>query len=103
MQGLTLTLIAKVLKQYFVRSIFPWTILGDLVNSRSSQSGGFMPARACKHRIVCKIRIPGSPKIGSTMLVTKISGQAYKGSTIVNYDSRVVPDLKIPHITTLGS
>ena len=31
------------------------------------------------------------------------SGQSYKGSTIVNYDSRVVPDLKIPHITTLGS
>ena len=30
------------------------------------------------------------------------SGQSYKGSTIVNYDSRVIPDLKIPHITTLG-
>ena len=29
-------------------------------------------------------------------------GESYKGSTIVNYDSRVVPDLKIPHITTLG-
>ena len=28
-------------------------------------------------------------------------GQSYKGSTIVNYDSRVVSDLKIPHITTL--
>ena len=28
-------------------------------------------------------------------------GQSYKGSTIVNYDSRVVTDLKIPHITTL--
>ena len=27
-----------------------------------------------------------------------ISGQSYKASTIVNYDSRVVPDLKIPHI-----
>ena len=33
----------------------------------------------------------------------KSSGQSYKGSTIVNYDSRVIPDLKIPHITTLGS
>ena len=31
------------------------------------------------------------------------SGQSYKDSTIVNYDSRVVPDLKIPHITTLES
>ena len=32
-----------------------------------------------------------------------ISGQSYKASTIVIYDSRVVPDLKIPHITTLES
>ena len=31
------------------------------------------------------------------------SGQSYKGSTIVNYDSGVVPDLKIPHITILDS
>ena len=31
------------------------------------------------------------------------SGQSYKASTIVNYDSRVVPDWKIPHITTLES
>ena len=29
------------------------------------------------------------------------SGQSYKASTIVIYYSRVVPDLKIPHITTL--
>ena len=32
-----------------------------------------------------------------------IRGQSYKASTIVIYDSRVVPDLKIPHITTLES
>ena len=32
-----------------------------------------------------------------------ISGQSYKTSTIVIYDSRVVPDWKIPHITTLES
>ena len=31
------------------------------------------------------------------------SGQSYKGSEIVNYDSRVVPDLKIPHIMILES
>ena len=31
------------------------------------------------------------------------SGQSYKHFTIINYDSRVVPDLKIPHITTLES
>ena len=31
------------------------------------------------------------------------SGQSYKASTIVIHDSRVVPDLKIPHITTLES
>ena len=30
-------------------------------------------------------------------------GQSYKAPTIINYDSRVVPDLKIPHITTLES
>ena len=30
-------------------------------------------------------------------------GQSYKASTIINYDSRVVPDWKIPHITTLES
>ena len=29
------------------------------------------------------------------------SGQYYKSTTIVNYDSRVVPDLKIPTIKTL--
>ena len=43
-----------------------------------------------------------------TMLIVAImdsnfSGQSYKVSTIVNYDSRVVLDLKIPHITTLDS
>ena len=31
------------------------------------------------------------------------SGQSYKASTIVIYNSRVVPDLKIPHITILES
>ena len=30
-------------------------------------------------------------------------GQSYKHFMIVNYDSRVVPDLKILHITTLES
>ena len=30
-------------------------------------------------------------------------GQSYKASTIINCDSRVVPDLKISHITTLES
>ena len=29
--------------------------------------------------------------------------QSYKQFTLVIYDSRVVPDLKIPHITTLES
>ena len=30
-------------------------------------------------------------------------GQSDKGPTIVNYESRVVPDLKIHHIKTLES
>ena len=29
--------------------------------------------------------------------------ESYKASTIVIYDPRVVPDFKIPHITTLES
>ena len=36
-------------------------------------------------------------------VIAQISGQSYKASTIVIYDSRVVPDLKIPHITPLES
>ena len=36
-------------------------------------------------------------------LLFKTCGQSYKASTIVIYASRVVPDLKIPHITTLES
>ena len=31
----------------------------------------------------------------------QVCGQSYKASKIVIYDSRVVPDLKIPHIMTL--
>ena len=31
------------------------------------------------------------------------SGQSYKQFTLVNYDFRVVPELKIPHIMTLES
>ena len=34
---------------------------------------------------------------------TQTSGQSYKQFTLVNYDSSVVPDWKIPHITTLES
>ena len=31
------------------------------------------------------------------------SGQSYKHFTLINYDCRVRPDWKIPHITTLES
>ena len=41
-----------------------------------------------------------NPKF-ENLFITVISGQCYKASTIVIYDSRVVPDLKIPYITTL--
>ena len=41
---------------------------------------------------------------GSNFGNTRAScGQSYKHFTLVNYDSRVVPDCKIPHITTLES
>ena len=36
-------------------------------------------------------------------VVVDSCGQSYKAPTIVIYDSRVVPDLKLPHITTLES
>ena len=44
-------------------------------------------------------------KLWSLLLTKKwlTSGQSYKASKIVIYDSRVVPDLKIPHIMTLES
>ena len=32
-----------------------------------------------------------------------VSGQSYKGSMIVNYNSRVVPELKVPHFMTQDS
>ena len=38
-----------------------------------------------------------------TITTRYTSGQSYKHFTLINYDSRVVPDLKIPHITTLDS
>ena len=37
------------------------------------------------------------------LLFSTICGQSYKQFTVVNYDSRVIPDLKIPQITTLES
>ena len=35
--------------------------------------------------------------------VPEYYGKSYKPSMIVNYDSRVIPDLKIPHIMSLES
>ena len=45
-------------------------------------------------------------KIGTpyaTLRQDAICGQSYKAPTIVIYNSRVVPDLKLPHFTTLES
>ena len=39
----------------------------------------------------------------SRLVQLETSGQFYKHFMLVNYDSRVVPDWKIPHITTLES
>ena len=39
--------------------------------------------------------------IGEIWNLFSNSGQSYKAFTIIIYDYRVVPDLKIPHITTL--
>ena len=37
------------------------------------------------------------------LLQRELTSGSYKASMIVIYDSSVVPDLKIPHITTLES
>ena len=44
-----------------------------------------------------------SPGIRIFFVVYKPYGQSYKHFTFVNYDPRGIPDLKIPHITTLES
>ena len=41
--------------------------------------------------------------LSKTSIFCQISSQSYKASTIINYNSRVVPDWKIPHILTLES
>ena len=45
------------------------------------------------------------PNVGEQVedLIRLTSDQTYKHFMLVNYDSRVVPDMKIPHITTLES
>ena len=40
--------------------------------------------------------------LNSSQLYHRAVGNLIKIFTLVNYDSRVVPDWKIPHITTLG-
>ena len=47
--------------------------------------------------------LPGHSQVGRYVATSfkQSSGQSYKGSTIINYDSRVVPDLKIPQFSTL--
>ena len=40
-------------------------------------------------------------KLNWAIFYSNISGQSYKQFTLVNYDPRGIPDLKIPHITTL--
>ena len=43
--------------------------------------------------------------LGTSLIIslTHTCGQSYKHFTLVNYDTRVVPDWKIPHIMTLES
>ena len=45
------------------------------------------------------------PNVGEQVedLIRLTSDQTYKHFMLVNYDSRVVPDMKIPHIMTLES
>ena len=41
--------------------------------------------------------------VSKSFSTSDICGQSYKHFMLVNYDSSVVPDWKIPHITTLES
>ena len=41
--------------------------------------------------------------IDGRVVASGTSGQSYKHFKIINYDSRVVPDWKIPHSMTLES
>ena len=50
-----------------------------------------------------KPRASGAGSDHSTNCGTTYCGQSYKHFTLVNYESRVVPDWKIPHIMTLES
>ena len=45
------------------------------------------------------------PKVSclQTDQIKLTSGQSYKAPMIVIYNSKVVPDIKLPHITTLES
>ena len=52
----------------------------------------------CQLRPMCSLFLLDVPSADP-----RFSGQSFKQFTLVNYDSRDVPDLKTPHITTQGS
>ena len=41
--------------------------------------------------------------LGTNLVKLDTCGQSHKHFTSVNYDSKVVPDWKLPHIVTLDS
>ena len=67
------------------------TLRGLNLSLSTEQDKGFVIVEARKRLGFIKLRLQD------------FSGQYYKAYTIINYDFRVVPDLKIPHITTLES
>ena len=78
-----------------------YTLLIFAVFLQSSHLSGFGgqlksvvedPDRSCK--VACQDRF---------IQHRSVCGQSYKHFTLINYDSRVVPDWKIPHIKTLES
>jgi len=72
---------------------------------------GHTDAKQVKHASAAIVKLllltnPLNTKRSRKMLVNSIestSGQSYKASTIIIFDSTVVPDLKIPHIMTIDS
>ena len=63
---------------------------------------GFDPHKNCLKTTISRAAGCGGQFVSPSKF-DSYSGQSYKQFTIVIYDSRVVPDLKIPLITTLDS
>ena len=71
--------------------------------------GKLMVAQSAKNRPIwshCSLHTNNNVflfLVKSSLSRLETSGQSYKHFMLINYDPRGIPDLKIPHITTLRS